>query len=106
MLVALLNQLGGGGSLGQAIRSCARLAIARPLHTVDDAAPSGEPPADDADASSQIMLATAPDGVEPLTDTQEDALPAPVPARAEGAQCLWTVLGNPVVYGLSGFTVA
>ena len=87
MLVAILSKLGSGSSLGDALASSARDAM---VYT---------PPPEVSEAASEDV--TDPPAV--ADEVADDADAAPV--QVDEAKPLWTILANPVVYGLPGFTV-
>jgi hypothetical protein len=82
MLVGVLAKMGAGTPVGEALGACARAAMA-PVPE-PEAAPA---PADISDAAPA-----------------DCAAPAPAPAE-DAAAVLWTVLANPVIYGLADFKV-
>ena len=108
MLVAVLAKLGGGATLGDALGACAWLRWSsrrrrRPMRGDTPAEGGAEAPAP---AEVSDALAAAEDAPAAAEDAPAEA-PAPaVAAEPEVGMPLWTVLANPVIYGLPNFTVS
>ena len=86
MLVSMLGKLGSGASLGDALGACARSAMAY----------TPEP---------EQAPAAAEDVSDPTAEAPAEEAAAPAPAAADEPEALWTILANPVIYGLPTFTV-
>ena len=85
LLVALLGKLGDGATVGDALGAAARAALVGAAFELEPA------PAEEGSAPAPAPAA-------------EEGAPAAAPAPAP-ARCLWTVLANPIVYGLPSFAV-
>ena len=86
LLLGVLGGLGNGGSVSEALHASARLALVVKPPPEPEEAPA---PAPAEEAAEEVAAEGAP-------------APAPAPPP-ESAECLWTVLANPIVYGLPSF---
>ena len=102
LLTGVLAKLGTGATIGEALTACARGAM---VVVPEPEAPAPAPEA--APAEDVTDPAEAAPAAEDVGDA-EGAAPAPAPAVPEvnpvdTGTPVWTVLGNPIIYGLPDF---
>jgi hypothetical protein len=110
LLVGALSKMNGGASLAEALAACARDALVWKAPVVPVSAPE---PVSVADVSDAAGAAGTADGdaegreeVESAPDSAPTPASAPAPAHAPAVGTpMWSILANPIVYGLPNFTV-